>query len=252
MDVKEVRRIDEEIDRFRVKIKDSETRKVLEDVFDDATLYTLYSLRKHLDALGGSIKQGKEANIFHGLLGEQELAVKIYRISTSSFKAMADYIIGDPRFKSVRHNKKDLVVAWTRKEYRNLKRAHELGVAVPMPLAFRRNVLIMEFIGKNGTPAPQLKDYPLEEDEAENMFNKIIEYARRLYQGELVHADLSEYNILIHQGEPVLIDMGQSVITSHPRATQFLHRDLEKITRFFSKFRIKTTLEEAITRVTTP
>ena len=89
---------------------------VREEVFDVPTLKALYYLSNHdiIEALGGVISTGKEANVFHALGPSQtELAVKIYRIQTSDFKAMQDDIIGDPRFQSIRRTKKDIVFAWS-------------------------------------------------------------------------------------------------------------------------------------------
>ena len=92
---KRLRAIDKEIDRFRIRIKDSEDLKSVEGVFDTFTLKTLYHLanKGYIDALGGVISTGKEANIYHAFgcereQQEREIAIKVYRISTSNFRAM--------------------------------------------------------------------------------------------------------------------------------------------------------------------
>ena len=80
----------------------------------------LYSLASKgvIDALGGSVCTGKEANIFRAIVGEKELALKIYRISTSNFNAMQDYLHGrQPTFGNVKGTKRAIVSAWTRKEF---------------------------------------------------------------------------------------------------------------------------------------
>ena len=238
---KKLKAIDKEIDRFRIRIKDSEDLKAIEGVFDTFTLKTLYHLanKGYIDALGGVISTGKEANIYHAFgrdrEQEREIAIKVYRISTSNFRAMQSYLIGDPRFKNVRHEKRSIVFAWTKKEMRNLKKAHAAGVRVPEPFVERNNVLLMEFIGEDEIPAPQLREVSLTPDQARKAFDTTVEYVRRLYHANLVHADLSEFNILMDGEEVVFIDMGQSVTLDHPNAMEFLMRDIHNVTRFFRK-----------------
>ncbi|MEG3056049.1 MAG: RIO1 family regulatory kinase/ATPase [Methanoculleus sp.] len=124
--------------------------------------------------------------------------------------------------------------AWTKKEYSNLSRAHDIGLPVPEPLAFDRNILLMEFLGEEEAPYPQLR--LAEVDDYEATYREILDCTRRLYQdARLVHADLSEYNILYHE-KPYLIDMGQAVTLDHPRALTFLLRDIRNINRYFSRY----------------
>ncbi len=240
------------IDEFRMRIKDSSQREVFSDVFDTATLMALYELSKkgYIDAMGGAVNTGKEANIFHAISGKEgEIAVKIYMISTANFNAMKEYILGDPRFTGIKQSRKDIIMAWAKKEFKNLKRAEEAGVRVPKPYITKRNILLMEFIGKDGIPMPQLKDLKLTPEEAQRIFDKIIEYMNLLYsRAKLVHADLSEYNILVDVNtmEPVMIDMGQSVLTDHFNAETYLKRDVYNIARFFEKFGIPVNEEKIV------
>jgi len=195
---------DARIDILRTRIKDSDELNVQEAVFDRRTLMDLYSLARKgvIDALGGPICTGKEANIFRAIAGEKELALKIYRISTSNFNAMQDYLHGDPRFGSVKGTKRAVVCAWTRKEFRNLTRAEEAGVAVPHPIAMKENILVMELVGEGDDVAPQLKYVELGGEEAKRIYERIAEYISLLYnRARLVHADLSEFNILYSHGE---------------------------------------------------
>jgi RIO kinase 1 len=229
--------LDTQIDLLRERIKDSDDLKVKGDVFDTRTLMNLYALASKgvIDALGGEISTGKEANLFYAIRKDQALAVKIYRITTSNFKAMQDYMHGDPRFGNIKGTKRAIISAWTRKEFRNLKRAEDVGVRVPHPITTRENILIMELIGQMDNPAPQLRDVKLNPDEARRIFDKLCDYISRLYnQADLVHADFSEFNVL-YDGEPVVIDMGQSVTLEHPLASKFLARDVVNIARYFQK-----------------
>lgn len=251
---KKIRRIDTAKDKSRAREKDSERLKVEENVFDVPTLKILYTLSNKgiIKAMGGSISTGKEANVFYAEGPEKELAIKIYRIASSTFKAMDAYIMKDPRFTNIRNNKRDIIFAWTRKEFQNLKRAKSAGVRVPEPLLTEKNILIMEFMGANERPYPLLKNMPLEDEEAKTVFNTIVEYMRLLYKdANLVHADLSEYNILIDPENlsPVFIDMGQSVTLEHPGAREFLYRDIQNILRFFSRYGIKDKPEELLSKI---
>jgi RIO kinase 1 len=241
---RKVKRIDTEVDKLRMRRKDTDTLKVKENVFDEPTLKTLYTLSNKgiIEAIGGSISTGKEANVFLAEDNEKDIAVKIYRISSSTFNSMEDYILGDPRFRNVRHSKRDIIFAWTKKEQRNLVRAKEAGLRVPEPIVAERNILVMEFMGNEGVSFPQLKDYRMEKETAKEAFDTIINYIDLLYnEANLVHGDLSEYNILIipETEEPVFIDMGQSVTREHPRSIEFLIRDIENIARYFKKYGIR-------------
>jgi RIO kinase 1 len=229
---------DTKVDILRTRLKDSDDLDVQDAVFDKRTLMDLYSLASKgvIDALGGSISTGKEANIFRAIVGEKELALKIYRISTSNFNSMQDYLHGDPRFGNVKGTKRAIVAAWTKKEFRNLTRAEEIGVPVPHPIAMRENILVMELVGKDNEVAPQLRDVDLEPEEARRIYEMLVEYISLLYnRAGLVHADLSEFNILYDKGNPVIIDMGQSVTLDHPLVRKFLERDITNLSNYFMK-----------------
>lgn len=226
-------RLDRELHSHGARLKDADQWKVRQDVFDEVTLIALYRLanKKYISSIGGALSTGKEANIFFGERNDHLIVIKIYMIRTSNFKAMTEYLDGDPRFAYIRRTKKDIIFAWTRKEYSNLLRAKEAGVAVPAPLGFDRNILLMEFLGKDEQPYPQLRLATMED--AGKIYHTILEYMEILCKkARLIHADLSEYNILLGD-RPYLIDMGQSVTLDHPRSMQFLIRDIANVNRFF-------------------
>jgi RIO kinase 1 len=229
-------RFDRRLESFGIRIKDADQLKVRQDVFDEATYLALYKLasRKMITAMGGVMSSGKEANIFYGERDRDALAIKIYLIKTANFKAMTDYIDGDPRFTNVRRSRKDIIFTWTRKEFSNLVRAHEAGIPVPEPQGFERNILLMQFLGEGGRPYPQLRTARMEDPVA--VYADIVRYMEVLFQeARLVHADLSEYNILLGS-VPYFIDMGQSVTLDHPRSLQFLSRDIANVNRFFRHY----------------
>jgi len=233
--ISKVIRADKKFDQFRVKIeKDLQSRKIFAEVFDDATLFTLYSLsKKFFEVLRGCISSGKEANIFYAQDHDKnEVIVKIYRITTSNFRRMGRYLSADPRFTHIRKNRRQVVYSWVQREYKNLLNATEAGCKSPKPIAFKNNVLIMEFIGSVGTPAPKLKNASI--DNLEEVYQDIADNMKRLYQHNLVHADLSEYNILFYK-KCVFIDFSQSTMTNFENSNDFLRRDVENIIHFFRK-----------------
>lgn len=250
---KKERRADEKIDAYRTKIKNSEDLKLRSEVFDTRTLKLLYRFASKglIEAMGGVLSTGKEGNVFHALGKDgRELAIKIYRISTSDFRKMEDYMLGDPRFSSIKHTQKGIVFAWTQKEFRNLQRAAEAGVRVPEAIEAQDNLLIMEFIGKDGVAAPRLRDIRIEEPEY--IYQTISSYMTKLYhEAKLIHSDLSEFNILIYEGEPIIIDMGQSVLRDHPMAREFLERDVRNIVKYFRKLGVDCDEESLLKTITT-
>jgi len=227
-----------------------EQKKIEAEVFDRDTLLIFGELlRKRIIAsLDYPISEGKEAVVFRATGGERGempyYAAKVYRIETSFFVHMHDYITGDPRFFGVKKRKRDLVYAWAQKEFRNLLLCEEAGVPAPKPFYFNKNVLLMQFLGEDGIPDSTL--HQLGSEEPEKDCATILEYARRLYKHNFVHGDLSEFNILIHRGIPHLIDLGQGVLLSHPKAQEFLARDVRNILRYFSKYGVKRDFEETI------
>ncbi len=183
-----------------MKKKRSEDYQVIEEVFDKPTLLVIYGFMNKgvIDEIHGVVNAGKEARVYWGKDTQgNELAIKIYLTSSADFKkGMIPYIEGDPRFAHVRKDTRSLIYTWAQKEYKNLQRAKEAGVNVPEALAVQKNVLIMDFIGKNGKRAPLMKETTLEDPE--KVFKILLTYMRRLYsKGGLVHADLSEYNIMM-------------------------------------------------------
>ena len=228
------RRFDRKIAEFGIRIRDEDQWKVREDVFDEVTLLALYRLvhKKRITTFGGPVSTGKEGNVFYGEWDGRPLAIKIYLIRTANFRAMTEYIDGDPRFSHIRRSRKEIIFAWTRKEFSNLKRAMKAGVPVPEPYSFDRNILLMQFLGREQVPYPQIRDVEL--PDPGGTYREIVGHIEVLFsRARLVHGDLSEYNILFGD-RPYLIDMGQAVTPDHPRALQFLIRDIRNINRFFS------------------
>ena len=244
------RKRDRKFLQFRKRIKDADQFKVEDSVFDEATLGALYKLVQdgYIDAFGGPLSTGKEANVYLAAGAEGEVAVKVYRINASDFRTMRDYLDGDPRFEGIGSDKKKVVVAWTKKEFANLKRALAAGVRVPEPIAVQRNVLVMEFLGRDGERAHRLNEVDVENPET--AYEVVREYMRRLYDAGLVHGDLSEYNLVVHEGELAVLDLGQAVTVHHPNYRDFLERDCRNVASFFARQGADVTAEDLLDFVT--
>jgi RIO kinase 1 len=208
--------------------------KVKHNVFDEFTNQGLFKLisQGHFDGLESPISIGKEANIFSAKKGESKVMVKIYRLESCDFNKMYDYIKYDPRYIGLRGKKRKIIFAWVQREFRNLIKAREAGVNVPLPLHFLNNILVMEFIGDREA-APKLKDSDLKNPR--KLFNEIINNIRLMYKAGFVHADLSAFNILDNDGIPVFIDFSQCTGLKDPRSNEYLERDVNNIISFFKK-----------------
>jgi RIO kinase 1 len=229
-------------------------RRVLEEVFDRSTLMVVYDFMNKgtINEIHGVVKAGKESRVYWGKDKQgMELAIKIYLVVSSEFrKGLVKYIEGDPRFKEVKHDTRSLIFAWAQKEFKNLELARRAKVRVPRPIAVKSNVLVMEFIGENGESAPSLKEKTPKNPQ--KVYESLLTFMHILYcKAELVHGDLSEYNIMMWKGRPLLFDMSQAVLLAHPMADFLLRRDLTNLNKYFSRLGVEVpSIEECYRRVT--
>jgi RIO kinase 1 len=244
------RRIERYIKEYRLRIKDADDKQVEEEVFDKNTLMTLYHLSNegYIEELYGVVSTGKEARVYSGIDKNGEaIAIKIFLTLTTEFrKSRMKYIMGDPRFEGIYNTPLKMIYAWASKEYKNLMKAYHAGVYVPRPIIQKKNVLIMEFIGDNFIPAPTIRELP---KLSYRIFTQVMRQIKILYQqANLVHADISEYNIFYYKRKPILFDFGQAVLVDHPMAETFLIRDISNILNYFTNRGVDTglTLEEAL------
>lgn len=208
--------------------------KIYNNVFDRFTLRNLFKLSSEgfFEELSSSVCLGKEANIFSAVRRDgTHVIVKIYRVENCNFNKMYDYIKQDPRFEDLSNKKREIVFSWVQREYRNLLKAREI-IRVPSPYKFKDNIIVMELIGDNGQPAPEVKDkYP---EDPKVFFDKIIKNIARLYKKGLVHGDLSQFNILNFEENPVFIDFSQATVTKSRHAEELLERDIKNVAKFFN------------------
>ena len=212
--------------------------KVMQGVFDNFTERTLFKLisEGYFDALKSILFIGKESNVFSSTSKEGNRIVKIYRLETCDFNRMYDCIKEDPRYAGLKGKKRKIIFSWVQREYRNLLKAREAGVNVPIPLTFKNNIIVMEFIGEDRC-APKLKDG--KPKNPSKFLKDIITNMAKLYKAGLVHADLSSFNILNFNEKPVFIDFSQTTVLRNSRAEEFLDRDIRNVSNHFKKLGLK-------------
>ena len=195
--------------------------------------------RGKLSAFGERIGVGKESVVYEAV-GEMHLAVKFHRQGRTSFKhirRLRDHLTDKPK------------VPWlyaaalaARHEFAVMEKLYP-KVSIPRPVACSRHALVMEFV-----EGPALNRITLSDPEnGLNMILGEVGAARRL---GIIHADLSEFNIMVDDSGPKIIDWPQAVDATHPHAEELLERDLVNVLRFFErKYRIEMPLERALSRV---
>ncbi|KAF7987093.1 hypothetical protein HWV62_269 [Athelia sp. TMB] len=230
-------------------VKDKADRATNEQVLDPRTRIILFKMigRGLVQEVNGCVSTGKEANVYHALAPEPtcaHLALKIYKTSILIFKDRDRYVSGEHRFRRgySRHNPRKMVRLWAEKEMRNLKRLVSAGIPCPTPVEVRENVLVMSFLGdKEGWASPRLKDAQIPAEGYPPLYEELLLNIRTMFNTcRLVHADLSEYNILYHEGHLCIIDVSQSVEHDHPSAFDFLRNDLKNVEEFFGRAGVKT------------
>ncbi|KAF2454101.1 RIO1 family-domain-containing protein [Lineolata rhizophorae] len=270
----------------KIREKDKADRATVEKVLDPATRLIMLNLINNeiLSEIHGVISTGKEANVYHALsgprmdeqrrtlalesggavqpvCGEQQqpvhLAVKVYKTAILAFKDRTPYASEDFRLRAAykKSSHRQMVKMWADKEMHNLKRIRAAGIPCPEPFHLRLHVLVMGLIGdSHGWPAPRLHNIKFEDttlDEAlatwTDMYRQVLGYMRIMYQRcKLVHADLSEYNLLYHEGKPYVIDVSQAVGHEHPRALDFLRLDIKNMSNFFERKGVDCLPERAV------
>ncbi len=203
------------------------------------------------------LKSGKEATVYrcraHPSSGAEQLALKIYRSREDrSFKNDALYQEGDWRWRvaggatraarafraKTRFGREVQAAAWVGREWEHLEALHAGGVAVPRPVAETRGAVLMElFAADDGTAAPPLHAVALEPEEARRLRQRLFAEVARMLALDLVHGDLSPYNVLYARGEYRIIDFPQAVDPRfNPSAFRLLARDLENLHRYCARF----------------
>ncbi|KAF2230011.1 Serine/threonine-protein kinase Rio1 [Viridothelium virens] len=235
---------------------DKSDRATSEQVLDPRTRMILLQMinRNVVSEVHGCLSTGKEANVYYALSTPEQVdeeapeaslqrAIKVYKTSILVFKDREKYVAGEFRFRQGynKSSNRAMVKVWAEKEMRNLRRIHAAGIPCPEPVHLRQHVLVMGFLGDNkGWPAPRLRDVEFDIEDPiskwRDLYLQLLGYMRIMFQTcKLVHADLSEYNLLYHDSKLWVIDVSQSVEHDHPRSLEFLRMDIKNVGDFFKR-----------------
>jgi len=212
-----------------------EKYKTMHNVFDEFTNRNLYKLinEGHFKGLVGQLTLGKESNIFIAEKDDgQKVIVKIYRLHNCDFNKMYDYIKYDPRYVNLKKKRREVIFAWTQREFRNLMLARDAGIKVPTPYTFKFNILVEEFIGDESAAQRIKEQFP---ENPKEFFEDTVNSIIKLGKAGLIHADLSSFNILNYHEKPCFIDFSQATALNNPNDDDYLERDIRNLCNFFKK-----------------
>ena len=190
-----------------------------------------------VDEVVSMLATGKEADVYLGLWKNIPLALKVYRLHRTPHKKKETIGYAQDRMGLIAAN-----------EFTMLEKAYRAGIPVPTPARRVDNMFTMRFLGDE-IGARLLKDLHLEDPEYFAV--ETLDLIRRLLEGFIVHGDLSEYNLLLHQGRIFVIDFPQAIdlssrVNRHARferAKPFLNRDLENVARYFGRYDVEIDVE---------
>jgi len=194
------------------------------------------------------LKSGKEADVYTVLCGGKVQCAKVYKEATQrSFKQAVQYQEGRKTrnsrnaramHKGTKFGRKQQEESWQTAEVDALFRLANAGVRVPQPYLCIDGVLLMELVtDANGAVAPRLSDVMLSEEQAITDFNTMIRNIVRMLCAGIVHGDLSEFNVLLDDQGPVIIDLPQAVdAAANNHAESMFERDVNNITSYYGQF----------------
>lgn len=219
-----------------------ESQATAEMGLDEPTRLILFKLINNgvLEDINGVISTGKESVVLHAngdtsfpdYVVPKECAIKVFKTTLNEFKTRDKYIEADYRFKDrfSKQNPRKIVHMWAEKEMHNMMRLQKIGMNCPDVVCLKKHILLMSFIGRDNKPAPKLRDVILKPEKWQSVYNEVAEGMHKMYNvGHLIHADLSEYNILWWENKCWFIDVSQSVQPDHPNGLEFLLRDCRNI-----------------------
>lgn len=201
-----------------------------------------------IDEVLRPLKSGKEADVFVVRCGAELRCAKVFKeANVRGFRQAAQYQEGRSvrnsrraraMNKRTRYGQKEQEKAWLNAEVDALYRLSQAGVRVPQPLGFTDGVLLMELIvDGEGNVAPRLDAMTLSADQAREYHTRIIAEVVRMLAAGLIHGDLSEFNVMIDDAGPVIIDLPQAVnAAANNSAAMLLVRDVDRMRRYFGRF----------------
>ncbi|MFV8819655.1 PA4780 family RIO1-like protein kinase [Haliea sp. E17] len=214
------------------------TPKRLQPLIDDGII----------DEVLRPLMSGKEADVFVVRCGSRQRCAKIYKEAFKrSFKKAAQYTEGRKvrnsrraraMEKGSRFGRRQQEETWQNAEVDALYRLAGAGVRVPQPYGCFDGVLLMELIvDDSGDVAPRLNDVTMPAEQAREDHALVMRYILRMLCAGLIHGDLSEFNVLVNEDGPVIIDLPQAVYAaSNNNARAMLERDVNNMTEYYGQF----------------
>jgi RIO kinase 1 len=194
------------------------------------------------------LMSGKEADVFIVRCGSKIRCAKIYKDALKrSFKKAAQYTEG----RKVRNSRRARAIekgskfgrkqqedTWQNAEVDALYRLDRAGVRVPEPYGCFDGVLLMELItDENGEVAPRLNEVSMSEEQALEDHAQVMHYVMCMLCAGLIHGDLTEFNVLVDENGPVIIDLPQAVdAAANNNAHAMLERDVKNMTDYYGLF----------------
>ena len=223
------------------------------------SIRTFYDEELIVDVLA-QVKGGKEASVYlcqaHPTMGSDLLAVKVYRPrrfrnlrNDKVYRSGRDVLTADGRaVKKTDHRVMRAIgkkttfgvqvshTSWLMHEYKAMECLHQAGGAVPKPIASTENAILMGYVGDAQMAAPTMNHVSLRKDEAEPLFQELMRNVELMLQHDMIHGDLSAYNVLYWDGEIILIDFPQVVdLYANRDARPLLERDVTRICQYFAR-----------------
>jgi RIO kinase 1 len=208
------------------------------------------------------VKGGKEANVYccaaHPSTGYDLIAAKVYRPQMlRNLRNDARYRLGRETLDQdgkVSHSRREALAirkntrfgqelrhtSWLESEFQTMQLLYDAGADVPKPLVHSENVILMEYIGAEKSPAPTLNQVTLGAAEARLLFKRMVENLAIMLSLHRVHADFSAYNVLYWEGQFKIIDFPQAVDPRrNPEALDLFLRDIQRLCQYFARYRIQ-------------
>jgi RIO kinase 1 len=201
-----------------------------------------------IDEVESQLMSGKEAQVYVVRSGGERCCAKVFKEAKQrSFKQAVQYQEGRKErnsrrtramAKKTRYGQKEQEQAWLNSEVDALYRLAAADVRVPKPFGFVDGVLLMEIImDAEGLTAPRLDDVTLTAEQARTYYDKVIGDVVRMLCAGLIHGDLSEFNVLLAEEGPVIIDLPQAVdAAGNNSAERMFERDVDNMRRYFGRF----------------
>ncbi len=201
-----------------------------------------------VDLVVRQLMSGKEAMVYVVQCGDELRCAKVYKEANKrSFRQAVDYTEGRKTKnsrkarameKGSRYGRQEQEAAWQHAEVDALYRLAAAGVRVPTPYNFHEGVLLMELVADaDGEPAPRLNDVALSPELARQYHADLVRQVVLMLCAGIVHGDLSEYNVLVDDNGPVIIDLPQAIdAAANNNASRMLERDVANLADYFGQF----------------